>query len=217
MFQSLCGGANSPLSVSIVGKRPLTSFKATAVSKIVASSKEKYVGMYNSLLLDVQAHKSCHVITHQSSYIVNLPREMLQLRVGMRVARGSWDPTLETLFWSATVYGVVNCVCKKHRERKLAEKYVGMYNSLLLDVQAHKCCYVITHQSPYIVNLPREMLQLRVGMRVARGSWDPTLETLFWSATVYCVVNCVCNKTTRTRIGGWWVVEWDIPAAQWCE
>lgn len=39
------------------------------MSKIVASSKEKDDGMYNSLLLDVQAHKSCYCnYTSKSRY-----------------------------------------------------------------------------------------------------------------------------------------------------
>ena len=51
------------------GKGLLTSFKAKAVSKIVASSKDKDDGMYNSLLLDVQAHTSCYCnYTSKSRY-----------------------------------------------------------------------------------------------------------------------------------------------------
>ena len=39
------------------------------MSKIVASSKEKDDGMYNSLLIDVQAHKSCYCnYTSKSRY-----------------------------------------------------------------------------------------------------------------------------------------------------
>ena len=42
------------------GKGQLTSFKANAVSQIVASSREKGDDMYSSLLLEVQAHNYCY-------------------------------------------------------------------------------------------------------------------------------------------------------------
>ena len=67
---SAANGKETCLSSPCNGKGPLTSFEAKAVSKIVASSREKGDDMYSSLLLEVQAHESCYCnYTSNSRYI----------------------------------------------------------------------------------------------------------------------------------------------------
>ena len=121
-----------------------------------------------------------------------------------RLKKGEGDVPLLSVQRKGTVDVVQGQGSEQNRRFKQRERRWHTCTILCcLTFKLTNLAIVITRQSPDIVNLPREMLQLRVGMRVARGSWHPTLETLFSSATVYCVVKCVCQDTTRTRIDGW--------------